>query len=408
MKRSEIFDSFVEIMQQKGKVAQAAEHTEKNLDNPRWDSLSIDQINKLYNTKTPKPKDMEYEKNIIEDAHPDPVVISPSYDRLNGLVENENERQNISLRIVEKVPDGQLLQRRYANELILSLVRVANQLDNQDKDELRVLADTCLLQLSKKKIHKQGQAVIAGTVAAILGALYAKQHLRFHSDGFEADYQKAISEIDDLLTSNANYGVGYAYTPQFIQTVNQLKTVLADLNAEVQKILPILDQLQQPHTANDLIQMAKQPETQEIVTALAQFKAEVAKVYPFIQKIILDFSDEGYKQRSIAQKGFFSSLVDSSEILHGGSGLIADDFDDVKHALQTLMVDLQNLVKGLQSADSVKQSVIKDLQSSYSGVTEMFAPQSAPASQTSTTTTTTEAPEGPPTDEELLGGIFGT
>jgi hypothetical protein len=55
--------------------------------------LSIEQIGKLYNTKQKRPEDMDYERNIMEDAHPDSVVISPSYDKLNGLVENENEGQ---------------------------------------------------------------------------------------------------------------------------------------------------------------------------------------------------------------------------------------------------------------------------------------------------------------------------
>src|SRR5579859_2403025 len=99
MRKSEIFESFVKIAQERGLVSQAEkpEHTETDFSetNPRFDSLTIEQISKLYNTKPAQPKDMEYKRNIMEDAHPDPVVISPSYDKLNGLVENENEGQNI-------------------------------------------------------------------------------------------------------------------------------------------------------------------------------------------------------------------------------------------------------------------------------------------------------------------------
>lgn len=156
MIRSDIFESFIKIAQKEGLISEAdhAEHTEKDFHetNPRHDSLSIEQIGKLYNNKPSLPKDMEYEKNIMEDAHPDSIVISPSYDKLNGLVENENEGQNIRMRIVMKEPDGHLTQRKYAEkQLILSLVRVANELDNQNKEGLRILADTCLEQASIKK-----------------------------------------------------------------------------------------------------------------------------------------------------------------------------------------------------------------------------------------------------------------
>src|ERR1700676_3795466 len=63
--RSDVFESFAEIM----KGAEDAEHTEKE-GKVRWDSLSIEQIGKLYNTKPALPDDMKYEHNIFEDAHP--------------------------------------------------------------------------------------------------------------------------------------------------------------------------------------------------------------------------------------------------------------------------------------------------------------------------------------------------
>ena len=40
MSRSEVFDNFLKIATEKGLVSKAeAEHTEKNTDNPRWDSF---------------------------------------------------------------------------------------------------------------------------------------------------------------------------------------------------------------------------------------------------------------------------------------------------------------------------------------------------------------------------------
>lgn len=418
MRKSEIFESFAKIAQERGLVstAQKAEHTEKDFSetNPRFDSLTIEQISKLYNTKPEAPKDMEYKRNIIEDAHPDSVVIAPSYDKLNGLVENENEGQNIRIRIVMKDPDGHLVNRKYARKnLLLSLVRVGNELDARNNEELRKLADTCLVQASGKQMEKKAYAVaIIAAVAVVLGAVYAKQHLRFHSDGWARDYEKAIGEIDDLLNSNSNFGVGYSYTPQFIQTVTQLKAELTKLNNIVMKALPIIEKMETPRNAEELKAMIDKPGTQEAVKAVEAFKAQMTSSYPLINGVITNFGNEGYKQRAIAQKGFLSSVVDSTEILHGGAGLVADDFDDVKHALQTLKVDLNNLAKVLQGAETTKQKAEQELTASQSEVATTFAPAAQPT-PSAPSGTPEEAPKKSPGEaledegKGLFGGLFG-
>jgi len=419
MTKSEIFDSFVKIAQERGLVskAQKAEHTEKDFSetNPRFDSLTIEQISKLYNTKPQQPKDMEYKRNIIEDAHPDQVVIAPSYDKLNGLVENENEGQNIRIRIVMKTPDGHLVNRKYAKKnLVLSLVRVGNELDARDNEELRKLADVCLFQASGQMEKKAWIVPAIAAVAVVIGAVYAKQHLRFHSDGWQADYAKATEEIDQLLTSNTNFEMGYSYTPAFIQTVTQLKVELGKLNSAVAKAVPILDKMQTPKNAEELKKMLEEPETQNAVKAVQELQAQMASSYPFINTVISSFSNPAYKQRAIAEKGAITSVIDSAEFLHGGSGLIADDFDDVAHALQTLKVDLGNLGKVMQGAESMKQKAQADLTASQSEVSQSFtAPAEKPVP-----TGDSPAPEGgdkkkSPFDaleEEskgLFGGLFG-
>ena len=117
---------------------------------------------------------------------------------------------------------------------------------------------------------------------------------------------------------------------------------------------------------------------------------------PVINKIISNFSNEGFKQRAIAQKGFLSGLVDSTEILHGGGGLVADDFDDVKHALQTLKVDLQNIAQSLQGAQDAQQEAASQLSAAKSDEDKTF--------QAPTTPETT--PEGgAPAEKSPLSGI---
>lgn len=365
MRRSEIFENFVKIAEDKGLVSKAdhAEHTEKNLDNPRWDSLSIEQIGKLYNLKLDRPKDMEYEHNIMEDAHPDTVVISPSYDKLNGLVENEIEGQNIRARIVMKDPDGHLVNRKYAEkQLVLSLVRVGNDLDNRDEDELRKLADICLLQATNSSMVKTAlYPLLFGAAASIIGAVYLKNHIKFHSDGFEMDFQKVMEEIEDLLTSNSNLGVGYTYRPEFIATVNDLKDKLQKFYENYKQLEPVLDKIDAPKDAKSLVELAQHPASTEVIDAIKNFKGQAGNIYAFLRKCIQDFSSESYKARQVVDKGIFTQLMDAAK-LHGGSGLIADDIDDVQHALQTVWGDIVNIMKSIQGANSVEQAAQQQLE----------------------------------------------
>ena len=55
------------------------------------------------------------------------------------------------MRIVNKRTNGAIAQHKYAqDEMIRTLVRIANDMDNRDEGELRALADECLGSLKKK------------------------------------------------------------------------------------------------------------------------------------------------------------------------------------------------------------------------------------------------------------------
>lgn len=152
-RRSEIFEAYEQIAQEKGwiKSAETLEQYKKEV-YPRAGSDTVEKIEKLYNTKPESP--FKYEHNIMEVAHPNSVIIAPSYDKLNGLVENDIERQKIDINLVMKPTDGITDYRKYAQKnLLLALVRLANDLDNQGNEELRQLTDDCItsLALAEKK-----------------------------------------------------------------------------------------------------------------------------------------------------------------------------------------------------------------------------------------------------------------
>lgn len=385
MIKSDVFDNFVKIAQEKGMISKKSsdsEDSKKKLEkNPRADSLDISAIEALYGVKPNVSKDMDYEHNIMEVAHPNYAVVSNSYDKLNGLVENDIQRQNININIINKVPNGNLTQHKYAEkDLFLYLVKLANDLDNNNQDNLVTLADTCLIQLKETSFKKEALPVIpiaiAVAVAAVLGGIYFKNHMQFISDGFEQDHQKLIKEIDDLISANSStqtqLGAGYTYKPDFIQLMQSFRNKLNNYFNLYKKIEPYIDGLEKPKTASELEELAKKPETDEIMRAYNLFKAATDELLPFLLKIEADFDNEGYKQRQIAEKGTFMTLLDAPQIFHGGKGFIADDFDDVYHALKTYVGDIQSIMKALTDAESITKSALRDIQQATSENSHLF------------------------------------
>ena len=180
--RSEIFDNYVDIARKQGLISEAT-------DSARVGSDDLSTIELLYGVK-PNGKD---EKSIVEQAHPEPVVIAPAYDRLNGLVENVQERQNIIISIINKAPQAKLTQHRYAEtqELVDELIRVGFLMDNQDQHDLMKLADDCTEHLLKKQAILPLLAAIAGGLALI--GTY--NNFAYLSQGVGNDCDNAIDAI---------------------------------------------------------------------------------------------------------------------------------------------------------------------------------------------------------------------
>ena len=403
MNRSDIFDEFVKIAKKEGLISEAdhAEHTEFDFSeaNTRHDSLSIEQIGKLYNNKPNLPEDMKYKKNIMEDAHPDSVVISPSYDKLNGLVENEIEGQNIRMRIVMKEPDGHLVNRKYAEkELILSLVRVANKLDGLNNEGLCKLADVCLTQAtSKKKIVKKAQWAWALRLGVpILMGLFAKEHMSFHSDGFDQDCQKANAEIDDLLNSSVTLGTwGREYAPDFITQMEKLKESLENIRKVVlQEVMPALNKTSNtgmdPSDLEGLSQQIQHPQVQEmgqdIQKVIADMKTVMKVNWPFIYSMMRNLSNPEYQKRVVVSKGVLNQALEATEI-ENDWGLISNDCKDVFRALQTVRKDLQELNTSLNNCTVLAKQTVGGLEAE---MREMTSGGTTPSATSTTAPTSTD------------------
>jgi hypothetical protein len=198
MPSHDVFDSYAKIMEESGAMDKPLEKMaeEKPL---RHDSLDISDFEMLYGVK-PNGKD---EKGMIEQGHPDSVFIAPAYDRMNGLVENQTERQAIMMDIALKPNDGKLIQERYikANaELVNELTRVAFLCDKTGDVELMKIADECTEALLCKRAFP---FLIVGVVAAVIGAWKMFGRDSSFSEGVSQDAEKFLVEIQDVVNTES-------------------------------------------------------------------------------------------------------------------------------------------------------------------------------------------------------------
>lgn len=191
---TDIFDAYAKLAIERGLIKVSSEENKetkelkkfKNEVAPRAGSDTIEVIEKLYGIK---PDGQDYKRNIMESAHPEKVILNPAYDKMNALIENNNERQRVMINITQKPVNGQLTQHKYAVQaLTQSLIAIANDLDNRDIEPLRKLADECIEDLHKQAFEWSdignwfknkledtkdvgGGALGGGAVGAIAGGL---------------------------------------------------------------------------------------------------------------------------------------------------------------------------------------------------------------------------------------------
>lgn len=116
--KSPVMEEFIKIV--------TAENLLDNLGNS--DAVTPEPNPYKEDAKTIEEKQLKSpEKHIMEIAHPEPVFIAESRGE-GGLVENEIEQQEKTIRMINKVPNGSLVG-RYA-EAVTELVKLANQCDD--------------------------------------------------------------------------------------------------------------------------------------------------------------------------------------------------------------------------------------------------------------------------------------
>lgn len=215
---SELFELFAaKSIQEEGLPDKTAEakypFPGEGKDTGRWDSTTISDIEILYGKKTDK-------KHIMEEAHPETIVVAPAYDRFNGVVENEMERQNITIQQIMRNPHGAHIMERLVHaqsELSEELTRLGFLLESTGNEDLAIKADECSGELletlnaenifsnirKNSELKKQAEPItIVIGIIALLGAAGLLSNNVSVSTGVIGDAGKAINQLDDLINDS--------------------------------------------------------------------------------------------------------------------------------------------------------------------------------------------------------------
>lgn len=353
MNRSDIFDSYYKIAVEQGLTTKdSKEALDKN---PRADSLSEELIQKLYGVKPEMIKGMEYEKCITEVAHPNSVVLFTAHEKLNGLLENDIERQNIILNQM-KFQDPSFLKQKYVvakQNLFRNLIAVANLLDDNNEDQLRKIADHCV-EDQKKKLNKSAgwKMYLAGAAfAAIAPSLLS--HLAPFSSSMDGAYEDVIADIKDITESetklSTQIGFDYSYSDNLKSTCKMLE-----------KYATII--VNSYHTLLKEIQNFT-PEKQDIVSKFfTSFIEAVQNLENKLTSVRADFNDPGFRTANITQTGKIQKWIDSVPYLHNPQAnqwnAFTNDFDELLKSFDNFLNQIKDF-KTMMMEHYVKASKIE-------------------------------------------------
>jgi hypothetical protein len=272
----DIWDDFEKIAIAQGLISEAEKEDEKPKSRT---GLADDAMRFLYGIE---PDGIFKDKDIIEVAHPDTSVILPSYDAMNGILENENQRHDIMTYIALTNPNGKTTKRYVVakENLMSSLVKAGFLLDNKNETELMTLADECAIGLKKKSDEinnsfvKEANPIAWGTVGiaagavALIGGIYYFAYGAPTAQNVYINSKRVLEALQPL--SNKPYA-------------NGIKTDISKLLQMASDIYSVKDQLATVRSIDDVVSIAKQ---QSEETKIAGIKEKISNYVQHLNKIL--------------------------------------------------------------------------------------------------------------------------
>ena len=211
---------------------------------------------------------------------------------------------------------------------------------------------------------------------------------------FNKDSIQLIAEIDDMLGDKSEWKIyGNNYSAELTSTLNKFKNNLIAVSNQYTNVLSIINQLEKPRDAKELMEISQHPTVLSIDKAVNDFKLAFANVLTFINTVEENFKNQSYKARHTESQGIVNETIDRTQIFHGGKGLIADDFDDVVRAITPYKESVKEIINTLSAHTSLEADAKAKLEHAQAE----FPTESATAPSTSPSTKTP--------DEETKSGL---
>lgn len=364
---SDIFNEYAKIMEDQGLLKNAQRSSEAKT---RPQGIDPEAIQMLYHVK-PNGKD---EKPIVEQAHPEPAYVAPAYDRMNGLVENVQERQNMMIEIMEDPQHGKLTQHRYVkanNELLQELIRVATFMDNRNQEDLMKLADSCAQNLTefKKKaflpaIGWLAAAKAAGWITAGLSAYTALSNNLNLSAGLINDADALISEAEDILSPEWYVVEDDGISAEVSRHVSQLVSLAGKIKAKAVRAHKMRHALTKT--------LGKANESVEQETEITDKSAEKLVNNEYHDSLVKFFTQYQEEVSSLLEEvSVIKTNLDRSVELYQGAGGFMGLLTELKRqVLPTHLQDVVMMAERLQKSLSQELAAVGNDLAALSGLKE--------------------------------------
>lgn len=356
---SEIFEEFV-------KIVNAADEQKKEKSKDK--KSVIKEIAELYNLKPETHPDMDYENNMAEIAHKEPMVMSPAYDKSNGLIENVNEGHSLIKEVVTRDPRGQHTNRRVSakEELIKNLVRLGNDLDFNGHEKLAILADDCLNKLTIKK-EAFAWAAIPWLVGGALSILSVNKHLPEANLGLVRNSDNLVSELEDVVTSNANFGIGKKYKGNFIKFIVETIKNINNFKSAYNKGFSAFNSLKIT-SAKDILENSEEVKknTEENEKVLSTLLSATTKMKEYVEKISALFNDENFINEQVETSGGITEFIEKNKALNLFSNLTNpfDDIVEIQKSFNSYLESLNDIISTIENGGKAKEQ--------YTSITEQM------------------------------------
>lgn len=239
-RHSDIFEEYAKIALEKGLISNAAEEDDddkpssKETKPSKEDKKELSTAEIFYGIKTTPTKEL------LEQAHPKTIVMGPSYDKFNGVVENLQQRQDMMAHIALKNPQILQSNTRYIKahqDLINETIKIAHFLDSKNQESLMKLADSCTDSLVKEAGTPGGWktkllSVLGLSAAALIGSAIAAQYFPA-SQNLKSDLAALTEKLSQVIGDYPQTGPILA---PYIKNIEAMSQHVSFLDAELAKV----------------------------------------------------------------------------------------------------------------------------------------------------------------------------